>query len=235
MLGTVPLSALAGGPQCARLAGGGDSCTAAEGHKCSGSSALCLIASSESRVEWSANVHYLCSLGITHRPVIAWSRGHQQGSPSACTRVAPAPGSKALPLLEGVRSAPARPRHTSFRPGHAPLCPGNAPSLCSTALTISPSPPSWVLATVVPQKDPVHLSACLISMDTTEHSLRHLNSQSSRAPQEANRKQPDRALGPRRSIGGGQGSWVTQTLGFQQRPLRRRCSFYCVHPGEGGV
>lgn len=150
MLGALPPSALAGSPQCARLAGGGDSRTAAGG---TSAQALAprLIEAPGSRVGCSKDAHYLCSLSITHRPVIARSRGHQQERVRLHQNCA---GADSSASAAGIKCVPAHPRHTPSRPEHAPPRPGHAPSLWSTALPISPSLPSRVLGTDTPQEDP---------------------------------------------------------------------------------
>lgn len=125
MLGALPSSVLAGSPQCARLAGGGDSRTAAGGTSAQ-TLASCLIAAPGSRVGCSKDAHYLGSLSITHRPVIARSRGHQQQSSPATElcryRRLQSPASAA-----GIKSAPAHPRHTSSRPQTRPSPPWARP------------------------------------------------------------------------------------------------------------
>lgn len=124
MLGALSPSALAGSPQCARLAGGGDSRTAAGGTSAQ-TLASCLIVAPGSRVGCSKDAHYLCSLSITHRPVIARSRGHQQESSPAtelCRYRLQSPASAA-----GIKSAPAHPRHTSSRPQTRPSPPWARP------------------------------------------------------------------------------------------------------------
>lgn len=150
----MPPSALAGSPQCARLAGGGDSRTAAGGTSAQ-APAPCLIASPGSRVGCSKDAHYLCSLSITHRSVIARSRGHQQESspaPELCRHRLQSPASAA-----GISPSQT---HLLPPPEHAPLRPGHAPSLWSTALPISPSLPSRVLGADASQEDPEHLLTC---------------------------------------------------------------------------
>lgn len=121
-------------------------------------------------MKWNEDIHYLCSLGITHRPVIARSRGHQQGCPSSCTRVVPAPGSGARSLLTGVRSAPVRPRHTSSRPWTRPSPPWARPFSLVNSASVHLLPPECLLLVCYPSRRP-QVPACLLDFNGYQQAL----------------------------------------------------------------
>lgn len=118
----MPPSALAGSPQCARLAGGGDSRTAAGGTSVQ-ALAPCLIADPRSRV-------------LQRRPLPLQSEHHSPSSHRAVqrpparefanTRIVPAPTPEPS-YAAGIKSFPAHPRHTSSRPRTRPSPPRARP------------------------------------------------------------------------------------------------------------